>query len=139
MLATEAQQEIEALREFGLHLGMAYQLIDDALDYSQSAEETGKNARQDIAEGKTTLPLIYAMHNSKGKDLDLLRDAVQNGCSKNIANILGIIESTQAIQYTAGTARQHISKAKQALSILAASPYKAALETLSDFVVNRTY
>lgn len=139
VLASPHEAEIQSMSEFGLHLGMAYQLIDDALDYSRSPEETGKNVGQDIAEGKTTLPLIHAMRHSKGTDLDLLRDAIEHGASKNVDRILAIIESTEAIQYTADSAKQHVSKAKQALSKIKDSPYRKALETLSDFVVSRRY
>ncbi|MBX3709298.1 MAG: polyprenyl synthetase family protein [Gammaproteobacteria bacterium] len=138
-LSTESQQEIESMRQYGLHLGLAYQLIDDALDYSQSADQTGKNVGQDIAEGKPTLPLIHAMQKSKGAELDLLRQAIQTGSSKNLANILEIIESTNAIKYTAATAKHHAMRAKQALSQIARSPYRQAMEMLSDFVVERTY
>lgn len=139
LLATEREHEVHALRDYGLHLGLAYQLIDDALDYSQSAEQTGKNVGQDISEGKTTLPLIQAMRKSKGADLALLRDAIETGSSKKLKTILGIIESTDAIKYTADAARHHAQKAKQALANIASSPYRLALENLSDFVVDRTY
>lgn len=139
MLASPNQDHIEALRVYGLHLGLAYQLIDDALDYSVSPEQTGKNIGQDIADGKTTLPLIQAMRKSKGADLALLREAIESGSAKNLKAILGIIESTDAIKYTADAAKQHAQLAKDALKPLHASPYKQALETLSDFVVDRTY
>jgi|SRR5579885_101678 octaprenyl-diphosphate synthase len=138
-LSTDSERDIEAMRLFGLHLGLAYQLIDDALDYSQSPEQTGKNVGQDISEGKTTLPLIHAMRKSKGADLELMRDAINTGSSKNLDKILGIIESTDAIKYTADTAKHHALKAKQALSVIASTPYRMALENLSDFVVSRNY
>jgi len=138
ILATEREQDILALRDYGQHIGLAYQLIDDALDYSQ-AEHTGKNVGQDIAEGKTTLPLIYAMRKSKGADLKLLRDAIKTGSDRHLDKLLGIIESTEAIKYTADTAKHHAQKAKEALSHIAFSPYRKALEDLSDFVVARTY
>lgn len=139
LLSSEIDSEILAMRDYGLHLGLAYQLIDDALDYSRSAEQTGKNVGQDIAEGKTTLPLIHAMRKSKGADLSLLRDAIKTGSSQHLQDILGIIESTDAIKYTADAAKQHAQKAKQALSQVASSPYRKALEELADFVVDRTY
>lgn len=139
ILSTECSKQIEAMRIFGLHLGLAFQLIDDALDYSQSADNTGKNVGQDISEGKTTLPLIHAMRKSKGADLKLIREAIESGSNKHLADILGIIESTDAIKYTADTAKQHIVQAKQALSAIAATPYREALETLSDFAVARNY
>jgi octaprenyl-diphosphate synthase len=139
LLSSENEKDIAALRDYGMHLGLAYQLIDDALDYSQLAEETGKNVGQDISEGKTTLPLIHAMQKSKSADLDLLRDAIKSGSSENLTTILGIIESTDAIKYTADAAKRHAQKAKQALSHIASSLYRKALEDLSDFVVERTY
>ena len=139
ILSSESSDDIEAMRLFGMHLGLAFQLIDDALDYSQSEDLTGKNVGQDISEGKTTLPLIHAMRKSKGADLELLRTAIKNGSSKHLTDILGIIESTEAIKYTADTAKQHAFKAKEALSRIVATPYRAALETLSDFAVERKY
>ena len=72
------------MREYGRHVGLAYQLIDDALDYSQSADQTGKNVGQDIADGKPTLPLIHAMSKSKGADLKLLRNAIQTGSNESL-------------------------------------------------------
>lgn len=139
LLATESEQEVAALRDYGLHLGLAYQLIDDALDYSQSAELTGKNVGQDISEGKTTLPLIHAMRKSKGADLTLIRDAIQTGSNKDLSRVLGIIESTDAIKYTADAARHHAELAKTALKHIPVTPYRKALEDMSDFVVARNY
>lgn len=138
-LATESKNHVEALRDYGRNLGLAYQLIDDALDYSQSAEETGKNVGQDISDGKMTLPLIYAMQKSKGADLKLLRKAVETGSNRDLDKILRIVESTDAIKYTANAAKHHAEQAKNALFQIFASPYRNALEVMSDFVVNRTY
>ena len=139
MISTESEPQIHALRDYGKHLGMAYQLIDDALDYAVSADQTGKNIGQDLSEGKATLPLIHAMHKSKGADLELIRNAIQTGSSDDLENILGIIESTDAIKYTADTAKYHAQQARQALAAIPATPYRKALEALSDFVVERTY
>lgn len=139
MLSTHHPHIIDAFRDFGQHLGLAYQLIDDAIDYSQSADHAGKNVGQDIAEGKVTLPLIHAMRKSKTTDLKMMRDAIKKGSNKHLETILGMIESSNAIQYTADAARQHALKAKSFLSFIAPSPYRKALEDLSDFVVARTY
>jgi octaprenyl-diphosphate synthase len=139
MIATESEPQINAMRDYGMHLGMAYQLIDDALDYAQSAEQTGKNVGQDLSEGKSTLPLIQAMRKSKGADLELMRNAIINGSSEELENILGIIESTDAIKYTADTAKHHAGRAREALAAIPATPYRKALEELSDFVVERTF
>lgn len=139
ILATDDQQAIKALHDYGLHLGLAYQLIDDALDYSQSAEQMGKNVGQDIADGKTTLPLIRAMQQSNEHDLSLLKEAIETGSHNKLDTILRIIETTDAIQYTADIAKSHAQQAKLALSSLPHTPYRQALEDLSDFVVERTY
>lgn len=139
LTATQSDPHVNALREYGMHLGLAYQLIDDALDYSVSAEQTGKNIGQDLADGKTTLPLIHAMNKSKGAQLALLRKAIETGSSKKLKEILEIIASTESIQYTTETAKQHAQNAKTSLQSLPASPYRRALEDLSDFAVQRSY
>ena len=139
ILATSNSHHIALLQDYGLHLGLAYQLIDDALDYSQSVEEMGKNVGQDIADGKTTLPLIYAMSKSSGADLTLLQDAIKTGSNKHLKKIISLIESTGAIKYTAETAKKHAELAKKALSSFPISLYRKALEDISDFVVERTY
>ena len=137
--ASASKEAMHALSQYGLHLGLAYQLIDDALDYSLSADETGKNVGQDLADGKATLPLIYAMRKAKPAELALLRQAIEKGSSKHLQTILGIIESTEAIKYTADSAKYHAQQAKNALAGIAHSPYRQALEDLSNFVVDRTY
>lgn len=139
ILSTDNNSHIAAMRDFGMHIGLAYQLIDDAMDYNQPAEETGKNVGQDLADGKTTLPLIHAMRKSKPAELALMREAIKTGSSEQLEKILEIIESTDAIKYTADTARRHAETAKQALSHIAPSPYRNALTELSDFIVERTY
>lgn len=139
IVASSQESDIQAFHDYGLHLGFAYQLIDDALDYATSADETGKNIGQDLSDGKCTLPLIHAIHHSKGKNKDLLCEAVQTGSVENMQTILGIIESTDAIKYTAEAAKRHATKAKEALKTLAFSPYRTALESLCDFVVARNY
>jgi octaprenyl-diphosphate synthase len=139
LLSTENATHIAAMRDFGMHIGLAYQLIDDAMDYKQTAEVTGKNVGQDLADGKTTLPLIHAMRKSKPSELKLMRDAIKTGSSEQLEKILEIIESTDAIKYTADTAKRHANLAKQALATIAPSPYRNALDELSDFIVERTY
>lgn len=139
LLATDSEQDIEAMREYGMSLGLAYQLVDDALDYSGNPEKTGKHVGQDIANGKTTLPLIYALSNCKPASQELLRKAIKNGSAERLDDILEIIESTNAIQYTADAARAHANKAKQSLAHLPNTPYRKAMEDMSDFVVARSY
>lgn len=130
---------LQALRQYGQHIGLAYQLIDDTLDYSRSIEQTGKNIGQDLSEGKMTLPLIYAMQQSTKAEKILLQQAIQNGSGDQLAAILQILQQTKAIAYTIHTAKSHAQQAQQALSLMVDSPYRRALHTLGDFIVNRTY
>ncbi len=129
----------QALVKYGMHLGTAFQLVDDMLDYSAPAEEIGKNAGDDLAEGKPTLPLIYAMHNGTAEQASIVRQAIEQGSLEDIDRIREVIETTDAIAYTAETARKEASMAKAALERVPDSPYKQALITLADFSVNRTY
>lgn len=131
--------QMTAMEDYGMHLGMAYQLVDDALDYCSSTTELGKNVGDDLAEGKPTLPLIYALQQSTPAEAKLLRKAIEKGTTKNLPAILAIIESTGAIEYTANAAKQHIQKAITSLIHLPDSPYRQALHDLAEFVVARTY
>jgi len=128
-----------SLRDYGMHLGLAYQLIDDALDYRAKEDETGKNVYQDLSEGKATLPLIYAMQHSSGSDQELLRTAVTEGHTQHVAKILKIIESTGGTEYTLRAAKRHSELAIEAISNLPDSEYKAGLEQVCNFAIERTY
>lgn len=132
-------QELATMKHYGFHLGMAYQLIDDALDYRSSPEETGKNLGNDLAEGKPTLPLIFAIQNATPAEKALLHDAITNNSNQNLDTIIGIIESTQAIEYTARAAKNHAQQAISTLHHVPDSPYRKALHDLTEFVVDRNY
>jgi octaprenyl-diphosphate synthase len=139
VLAERSDKEQKALAAYGMHLGIAFQLIDDALDYSATTEELGKNIGDDLAEGKPTLPLIYVMQNGNAEQADLVRRAVENGGKDEIDAVKAAIESTGAIAYTSRSAEREANKAIAALSILSDSPYKEALEALARFSVQRTF
>jgi octaprenyl-diphosphate synthase len=132
-------QEYDAMQKYGMHLGIAYQLIDDALDYNSSAEEMGKNIGNDLAEGKPTLPLIHALRHGTPAETKLIRNAIEHGSCEQLDAILGIIESTGAIEYTANAAKQHAHDANAALKHIPESPYRNALHDLAEFVVARSY
>ena len=132
-------QQMAAMQQYGMSLGTAYQLIDDALDYSSSAEEMGKNTGDDLAEGKATLPLIHALRCGTKAETKLIRKAITSGSAKNIESILTIIESTGAIEYTANAAKKQIQQATNSLIHLPESPYRQALHDLAEFVVDRKY
>jgi octaprenyl-diphosphate synthase len=132
---TQAQEQ--AMAAYGMHLGTAYQLIDDVLDYSASTEELGKNVGDDLAEGKPTLPLLYAMWKGTAQQAALVRRAIEHGGLDDMEAVCRAIESTGAIAYTARLARQAADQARAAVANLNASPYKDALLALADLAVTR--
>jgi octaprenyl-diphosphate synthase len=127
-----------ALANFGLHVGNAFQLVDDALDYSSSSATLGKNVGDDLAEGKPTLPLILALRKGSAQQVDLIRTAIQQGGLERIEEVLQAIESTGAITYTAALARQEADKALAALAEIPDSVYADALRALAEFSVSRS-
>lgn len=129
----------ESLKNYGTYLGMAFQLKDDVLDYKANPEEWGKNLGDDLAEGKPTLPLIYALSQSTGEDAAMLRHAVENGERDDFKKVYAVIESTDAISYTERRAGDAANKAIEQLKFLPESEYKSALITLARFAVNRGY
>ncbi len=139
VLAGRSEEEIEAMGRFGMHLGTAFQLIDDALDYSASSEEMGKNIGDDLAEGKPTLPLIYTMRKGNTEQVAVVRKAIEQGGRDLIDEVSNAIQATGAIEYTANAAKKEAKLAIQYLDILPDSPYKEALFTLTEFSVNRNY
>ena len=122
-----------------MHLGVAFQLIDDVLDYSASPEDTGKNLGDDLAEGNPTLPLLHAMSTGTAEQALLIRKAIENGGHDNMSAVFAAIESTGGIPYTAQAAQQEADQAIAAIEPLPASPYKEALYSLAEFSVNRAY
>ncbi|SMF95099.1 octaprenyl-diphosphate synthase [Methylomagnum ishizawai] len=128
-----------ALRDYGLHLGIAFQLIDDALDYRANPEELGKNLGDDLADGKPTLPLIYAIEHGTAAQSAVLRHAIENGDREAFREVYKIIESTDAIAYTSLRAKEEANIAITSLSVLPASEYKEALESLARFSVERSF
>jgi octaprenyl-diphosphate synthase len=139
VISDRPEKEIEAMATYGRHLGTAFQLIDDVLDYSSSADELGKNIGDDLAEGKPTLPLLYAMWNSDEKESKIIRDAIEHGGLEHIEQIKEAINSTGGISYTAKIAEKEAELAIDALSGLPISEYLDALYALARFSVERNY
>lgn len=129
----------EAMTAYGMHLGTAFQLVDDVLDYSSNTEEIGKNIGDDLAEGKPTLPLIYAMRHGNADQTLIVRSAIENGGRDQIDAVIDAVHSTGAIAYTARLARQEAEMAADALSNIEPNEYRDALLALAEFSVNRTY
>lgn len=138
-LTPATHQYKSAMQQYGLNLGIAYQLIDDALDYHASPAETGKNLGNDLAEGKTTLPLIYAIQHCTADEKIFIQNAITTGSCDDLTKILSILHSTDAIGYTLQKAVQFAAQAKDALNVIPDSSYKEALLELVDFVVVRKY
>jgi len=134
-----AAKHERAMAAFGLHLGTAYQLVDDVLDYHGAAKEIGKNIGDDLAEGKPTLPLIHAMQNGTQEESAIIRQAIEQGGRDAIDRVIAAVESTGAIAYTARAAAAEADLALEALSEILPSPYRDALESLAEFCISRTY
>jgi octaprenyl-diphosphate synthase len=137
---SNASQEVEdCLAAYGQHLGIAFQLIDDALDYKASTEELGKNLGDDLAEGKPTLPLIYAIAQGTPRQAQIVIDAIRNGSRESFTEVYDVVKSTQAIEYTEQQAQQQVQQAVAALACLEDSIYKQALTLLAEFAVQRNH
>lgn len=138
VLAKTPEYEI-CLAEYGRHLGAAFQLIDDALDYMADASTLGKNLGDDLAEGKPTLPLIYVLEKGNEQDQSLVRRAIEVEGIALLEEVTEAIQRTGAIDYTQQVATKEVEKAKQAISNFPASSYKEALLALADLAVNRNH
>ena len=128
-----------AMATYGRHLGTAFQLVDDVLDYQSNSADLGKNLGDDLAEGKPTLPLIYALRTGSDEQRALIRRGIEQGSIEHLDQITAAIESTGGLAYTARLARQEAALAIEAIASLPESGYKQALRELADFAVERAY
>jgi len=139
VITKQARPVETAMAAYGLHLGTAFQLVDDILDYTADAEAMGKNMGDDLAEGKPTLPIINAIQRTHGEDKAVLIDAITHSSRENLGRVIKIIEQTGSLAYTASKAREQAALAKQNLQVLPDSQYKKALSALADFSVSRSF
>lgn len=147
ILAHESEHALpllkQAMRSFGYHLGMAFQLMDDALDYSGNSKSLGKNVGDDLKEGKITLPLILAMQRSQVKDRELIQSIITSSdniiSTESLEKIVFIINETGALVRTRELAEEHIEHAKSELNQLSSSVYKTALLQLAEFAIRRNH
>ena len=139
-LLINAPAETESqMAAYGMHLGNAFQLIDDALDYKANAEDLGKNLGDDLAEGKPTLPLIHAIEHASEHDSQIIINAIKEGDRNAFNDVYKIVKATGAITYTEKRAYEEAQKAINALNLIPDSPYRQAMIELAIFSVQRNY
>jgi octaprenyl-diphosphate synthase len=137
VLASQNSQVRHSLKQFGEHFGLAYQLVDDWLDYAGESESMGKNVGDDLAEGKLTLPLINALALGNEADRALLGECISARSVDALPEVLRIVRSTGALDYTKAAARRQSEAAVHCLEALPANDYRDALETLAHFATAR--
>lgn len=137
VLAKQSPEVEAAMAGYGMELGIAFQLIDDALDYSGDSGELGKNVGDDLAEGKPTLPLIHAMRHSKPEQVALIRQAIENGGTDHFDEIRQALSETGAIEYTEQKAEKAVAKAKSLLQNMPPSSYREALIAVAEYAISR--
>jgi octaprenyl-diphosphate synthase len=127
------------LAAYGMHLGTAFQIIDDVLDYSGQEAETGKHLGDDLAEGKPTLPLIYVMQNGMPDEAALVRNAIEQGGRDDFSEVLAAVRRSGALDHARRVASAESQRAVEAIVDLPASQYKDSLLQLSAFAVSRSF
>ncbi len=139
VLSGAGREMEQAAAKYGMHLGTAFQLVDDVLDYSGDEHETGKNLGDDLAEGKPTLPLIYAMQHGDARQAETVRTAIEQGDIARFTDVLAVIKATGALEYTRQQAQQEAESARAAISALPDTKFKESLLQLAGFAATRQY
>ena len=137
ILVESNKNVINGLGSFGMHLGNAFQIIDDTLDYESNSSVIGKEVGDDLSEGKVTLPMIYALENTKGSEKATLSNAITNADSSNIDNIINILLSVNAFEYSRKVAKNESTKALKFLEVIPNSEYRSALQLLCELSLDR--
>jgi octaprenyl-diphosphate synthase len=132
-------EQRQAVRTYGNKVGIAFQLVDDALDYTGDAATLGKNVGDDLAEGKPTLPLIHAMRNGTAEQAAVIANAIRNGDASQLSAILDIVQATGAMTYTLDAAREQVRQAVDQLRHLPDSIYTQAMRQVAEFSLARSY
>ncbi|MDQ2994176.1 MAG: polyprenyl synthetase family protein [Pseudomonadota bacterium] len=136
-LCQRSEIQYEAIGRYAISLGIAFQLVDDALDYIGDSDTLGKNTGDDLADGKATLPLIYAMQHADSQDKALIHSAIENNSREHLDAIIATIAKTNAVQYTLDKAKQHAMIAIAELEHLPPSRYRDGLAALAKFSISR--
>jgi len=145
ILAGASAEQQKVLRDVGMHIGMAFQLIDDVLDYEGDAQTMGKNIGDDLAEGKPTLPLIYAMRNGTPEEATLLKNCIEGAtkddekslAEQQLTDVIAVIKRSGGLEYTRTLAIAEADKAIALLDSLEESPFRKALEDMANLAVHR--
>ena len=138
ILGNASLRDEEAMASYGMHLGTAFQLIDDVLDYSGDRQQTGKNIGDDLAEGKPTLPLIYAMKHGNDNQAAIIRKAIEQGGLEEFETVLDTIHETRALDYVRNQAKTEAQAACASCAVLPRSIYRDSLLQLANFAVSRS-
>jgi octaprenyl-diphosphate synthase len=139
IISNASSNDEHALAAYGMHIGTAFQLIDDVLDLSGSAAEIGKNLGDDLSEGKPTLPLIYAMHQGNTEESFAIEQAILHGGLEHLSAVLKAVERTGALEYTRKLAQKEADLACAQIQHFKASSFKDALMNLAQFSVLRNF
>lgn len=139
IISESSEKDEAALTAYGMHLGTAFQLIDDILDLSGNSEDIGKNLGDDLAEGKPTLPLLYAMRNSNAEQSQLIRNAIEQGGLEHLTQVVEIVNNSGALDHVKKIAEAESAQCRAAIAHFPESKFKQALIELADFAVTRSF
>lgn len=137
VLAAGSAEQVQGLKLFGQHFGLAYQLVDDWLDYAGDSQAMGKNVGDDLAEGKLTLPLIHALRQSSPAGSSAIQQAINARSADSLPEVLKVVRESGALDYTRAAAHEQSERAIDCLTCLPVGPYRQALEDLSRYCVSR--
>ena len=137
ILSESSEELITALGSFGMHLGNAFQIIDDTLDYESDSSMIGKEIGDDLSEGKVTLPMIYALEQTTGKENKILTNAITEADASNIDNIVDILVNIKAFEFSRNVAKDESIKALNSLKVIPESNYRSALKLLCELSLER--
>ena len=137
ILSESSEELITSLGSFGMHLGNAFQIIDDTLDYESDSSMIGKEIGDDLSEGKVTLPMIYALEQTTGKENKILTNAITKADASNINNIVDILVNVKAFEFSRNVAKDESIKALNSLKVIPESNYQSALKLLCELSLER--
>lgn len=139
LLAKADSSEVTALKDYGLHVGMAFQLVDDVLDYNGDSSAMGKNIGDDLAEGKPTLPLIYTMANGTAEETQLIEKCLKAETvpEDDLMRVISLVKHSGALEYTQTLAKAEVTEALDCLNHITPSKYRDALAALANFSIAR--